>query len=61
MSTETAAAITCSGHGPAVTLQEKQSMIKITQLKLPVGHKQEELEKKVSSMLKISPEKIRKI
>ncbi len=36
-------------------------MIKITQLKLPVGHKQEELEKKVSSMLKISPEKIRKI
>lgn len=36
-------------------------MIKINQLKLPVGHKTEELDKKVSSMLKISPEKIRKI
>ena len=36
-------------------------MIKITQLKLPVGHGAKELEAKVSSMLKISPEKISKI
>lgn len=36
-------------------------MIRITQLKLPVGHKMEELDKKVSQMLKVSPGKIRKI
>ena len=50
---EIAAVTICSGHGPAVTLQEKQSMIKITQLKLPVEHSFEDLEKKVCKMLQI--------
>lgn len=33
-------------------------MIKITQLKLPVGHSSEELEKKIGKLLQISPEKL---
>ena len=33
-------------------------MIKITQLKLPVGHKQEDLEKKVCKLLQIPPAKL---
>ena len=36
-------------------------MIKINQLKLPIGHKKEELEKKVCKLLQISPEKLYEI
>ena len=55
---EIAAVITYSGHGPAVTLQEKQSMIKITQLKLPIEHKKEDLERKVCKLLQIPSSKL---
>ena len=55
---EIAAVITYSGHGPAVTLQEKQSMIKITQLKLQIEHKKEDLERKVGKLLQIPSSKL---
>lgn len=58
MSMETVAVTIYSGHGPAVTLRENQSMIKITQLKLPIEHKNADLEKKVCKLLQIPKEKL---
>ena len=39
-------------------MRVKQSMIKINQLKLPIEHKNTDLEKKVCKLLQISPEKL---
>ena len=61
MSMEIAAVIIYSGRGPAVTLQENQSMIKINQLKLPIDHKWEDLEKKVCKLLQIPANKLQGI
>ena len=58
MCMETAEDTIFSGHGPAVIWQEKQSMIKINQLKLPISHQREDLENKVCKLLKISPENV---
>lgn len=58
---ETAADIIFSGLGPAVTWQEKQSMIKITQLKLNIDHKKEDLEKKVCRLLQVPASRIYQI
>ena len=42
-----AADIICSGHGPADGSQEeRQQMLRINQLKLKVGHSEEQLKRK---------------
>ena len=42
--------ITFSGHGPADGLQEeRQQMLRINQLKLKVGHSEEQLKKKTGT------------
>ena len=56
-----AADIICSGHGPADGLQEeRQQMLRINQLKLKVGHSEEQLKKKLVRELKIRPEELQK-
>ena len=57
--TVSAAAIIFSGHGPPAPLQERrQPNAEYLQIKLPVTHTQEELEKKILSVLRISREEL---
>lgn len=45
---ESAEVTICSGHGPVVIWQGKErQMLRISQLKLPVTHTEEDLKKKI--------------